>query len=151
MTIDAVSWNWAAGGTTATFGDFQLFMGHSASGELGTRFDDNYIPGSKVLVLSEGVQTVSAGSDGWITLELETPFEYNGTDNLVIEVHWSSGSGSVYTYKWETGQNRSLTGAHPTSPDGSLDSQTSQIRIDMPLALEQMTFGRIKAELGSIR
>jgi len=37
--------------------------------------------------------TVHYGAQGWYTITFDTPFVYNGTDNLVI--HWENGSGKV--------------------------------------------------------
>jgi hypothetical protein len=149
-TIDAVSWQWASGGTFAAFGDLEIVLGHYDQDALGAVFDDNYLPGSDVMVYSEPYTELKVGADDWVTLDLETAFDYDGTDNLVMEVRWSSGSGSIYTYKWETGQDRCLRGDGPGSAHGTLLTQMCEFRIETSLALEQSTFGSIKAYLGSM-
>ena len=148
MTIDALSWHWAAGGSAASFGDLEIILGHTDLENLGVDFDDNYLPGSDVVVYSESYTELRVGPDGWITLDLENGFDYNGTDNLVMEIRWSSGSGSLYTYRWETGGDRCLRGDGPSSTHGTLVTQMCQFRIETPLALDQRTFGSIKAEFG---
>ena len=145
MTLNALSWHrTSVGSASANFSNFQIFVGHGASDELGTNFEDNYIAGTRTLVYSATSQTLFAQAEEWVTIDLDTPFDYNGIDNLIVEINWSGGSGTFYTYKWQTGTNRCLTGANPGSTTGSLSTQIGQIRLDLPLALESTTFAAIK-------
>ena len=150
MTIDALSWQWATGGTSAGFNNFVIILGHTDRDELGNVFDENYLPGTDVRVYSTSYAELKVGTDGWVTIDLQTDFDYNGTDNLVMEIQWSAGSGSLYTYAWDTGTDRLLRGASPSSATGQLGSGICQFMIGSTLALEQSTFGSIKAELGSM-
>ena len=145
MTIDALSWHrTSTGSASASFNNFEIYLGHAASDELGTTFEDNYITGTKVLVYENTSVTLTANPEEWVTLNLDTPFDYNGTDNLIMEILWSGGSGTFYTYKWQTGANRCLTAPNPALPTGSLTTQMCQLRLELPLALENMTFAAIK-------
>jgi hypothetical protein len=145
ITIDALSWHRSSvGGESASFSNFKIYLGHGASDVLGTTFDDNYIVGTKVLVYENAAVTLTAAAEEWVTLDLDTAFDYNGTDNLIMEIQWSGGSGTFYTYKWQTGTNRCLTASNPSLPTGSLTTQMCQLRLDLPLALENMTFAAIK-------
>ena len=145
MTLDALSWHrTSVGSASASFTNFKIYLGHGASDELGNTFEDNYIVGTKVLVYESSAVTLTANPEEWVTLDLDTPFDYNGTDNLIMEINWSGGSGTFYTYKWQTGTNRCLTAANPSLPTGSLSSQMCQFRLELPLALENMTFAAIK-------
>ena len=119
-------------------------MGHGARDELGTTFDDNYISGTKTLVYTTPSITISAAAEEWATIELDTPFDYNGTDNLIMEIQWSGGSGTFYTYKWETGTDRCVKASNPGLPTGAVSTQMCQFRIELPLALQNSTFGSIK-------
>ncbi len=145
MTVDALSWHrTSAGSSSASFSNFEIYLGYGATDELGTTFEDNYIAGTKVLVYENAYVTLSADPEEWVTLQLDTPFDYNGTDNLIMEINWAGGSGTFYTYKWQTGTNRCLTTSNPSLPTGSLTTQMCQFRLDLPLALESMTFAAIK-------
>ena len=145
MTLDALSWHRAsAGGTSASFSNFKIYLGHGASDELGTAFEDNYIAGTKVLVFDSASVTLTANPEEWVTLDLDTPFDYNGTDNLIMEIQWEGGSGTFYTYKWQTGLSRCLTASNPSLPTGVLSTQMCQLRLELPLAFEQTTFAAIK-------
>jgi hypothetical protein len=150
VTIDALSWHrTSVGGASATFSNFRIFMGYCESDELGDTFEDNYVPGSMTPVYSSPSMTIGSPAEEWATLELDTPFEYDGTGNLLVEIQWSSGSGSFYVYSWKPGTNRCLRGSHPGSTSGYLLDAMCQFRIELPLALQQETFGSIKALFGT--
>jgi hypothetical protein len=146
MMIGELSWHrTSVGAESATFSNFNIYLGHGANDELGTVFDDNYIEGTKTLVYSAPSQTVHAEAEGWFDLSLDTPFEYNGTDNLIMEIQWAGGSGTFYTYKWATGTSRCLTAANPSLPSGTLSTSMCQFGIDAVLSLRPVTFGAIKS------
>jgi len=148
MTIETISWQRGpAGSSDASFNGFEIYMGLCASDMLGTTFDDNYIPGSRTLVYKTPYLEVSANPDEWIDITLDTPYWYNGVDNLLIEVLWNSGSGTVYAYIWNTSGTtpRSVKSAVSSSPDGFLSPSLSELMLDGPSALDQTTFGAIKA------
>ena len=89
---------------------------------------------------------MSAGPDEWMIITLDTPFWYNGVDNLIVELEWVGGSNMFYTYMWETGTNRGLMNTtNVNSPTGTLSTEMSELMFDGTLALEPETFGSIKA------
>ncbi len=105
---------------TGYYSGFTIHMGYSDGSELTGRFDDNYLPGTRVMVYSTSSQTMTAEPDGWMSVPLETPFEYNGTDDLIVELEWVGGSSVFYTWMWETGTNRALLNTTDAgSPPGS--------------------------------
>ena len=71
---------------------------------------------------------VTFNASGWTTITLNTPFEYNGTDNLLVGMddntgsYVSSSSNSPQFYVYSTGANRALriyddnTNYNPASP-----------------------------------
>jgi len=129
---------------------FQIYMGLSSEDQLGTFFDDNYIEDTRLLVYDSDPFTFSAGYNEWIEFTLDTPFWYNGVDNLVIEIMWSWGEPGDHflTWGWEA-DSRALFGYYG-APEGELEEKVSFFEIDGALLLEPSTFGSIKAELGSI-
>lgn len=44
--------------------------------------------------------SMTATSSGWVTLDLQTPFHYDGTSNLLIAVNKTAGSYAGYSYNW---------------------------------------------------
>jgi len=147
IEIESLSWNrFPSGDPMATFNDCKIYMGLCSSNELGTTFDDNYISGTRTLVLSSSsFATTPVGPNEWFDTVLDTPYWYNGTDNLIIEVEWSSGSGSLYSWNWNGGSNRSLIGVYGQSTGLELSTNVPNLRFNGTLSLTNSTFARIKA------
>jgi len=62
-------------------------MGATTVTTLSTTFDSNQNQGSFKTVLNDAVVSIPAGSAGsYFNIDLTTPFEYNGKDNLVVEI-----------------------------------------------------------------
>ncbi len=147
MTINQIGWQrgGASGSSTGYYNDFKLYVGLSSGSELSDTFRDNYIEGTRVLVYEASTQTMSAGADEWMLITLDTPFWYNGVDNLIVELEWVGGSNMFYTYFWDSGSNRGLMNKSDISaPTGTLSTSISELMFDGILALEQETFASIK-------
>lgn len=148
MTISQIGWQRGGdyGASSGYYNNFKLYIGLASKSELSDTFDDNYIPGTRILVYEATSQNMAAGPDEWMIITLDTPFWYNGVENLIVELEWVGGYEMFYTYLWETGSNRSLMNkADVHSPTGTLSTTMSQLMFDGALALEQETFGSIKA------
>ena len=151
MLIESVSWKKTASGTpSATLDDFRIYMGYCTGDELGAVFDDNYVPGTKTLVFHDDPFVLSGNPDQWMEIALDTSFGWDGTDNLLIDVEWSDGSGTVYVYHWDSGSGRSLS-ADYGSPEGFVQNIVSHLQLTgTEMAIEQHTFGGLKAFLGTL-
>jgi len=124
---------------------FEIYMGHCASDELGIDFEQNYISGSKQLVYSMADGWIQAnGVEEWFYLELDTPFLYNGTDNLLIDFIWTWGDEDIYVYAWESGSNRTLMGS-ASGATGNTETIVLHMSLEGSLELESSTFAQIKA------
>jgi hypothetical protein len=148
MTISSISWQrgGSMGSASGNYNNFEIHLGLSSEPELTDVFEDNYIPGTRTLVYQTSSQTMSAGPDQWMTIPLDTPFWYNGTDNLVVEIRWVGGANMFYTYKWSTGADRALENKTDVfSPAGTLSQNMSELMFDGPLSLTRHSFGAIKA------
>jgi hypothetical protein len=149
MNIETIAWQRGTGGSASgTYNSFKLYMGLCASDELGAAFDDNYIPGSRILVYETPSQTMSADPDQWMTIALDTPYWYNGTDNLILELEWTGGVNMFYTYWWETGTNRSVIAESASAPSGTIGTSMSELQGTGSLGLDAVTFGEVKFLLG---
>lgn len=147
MTIDQIGWQrgGSSGSSSGYYNNFKLYIGLASESELSNTFNDNYIPGTRTRVYETTTQTMSAGPDEWMIITLDTPFWYNGTDNLIVELEWVGGSNMFYTYMWETGTSRGLMNKTDVNdPTGTLYTRMSQLMFIEPSALEQETFGSIK-------
>jgi hypothetical protein len=152
MTVQSISWKRAASGTTsATLDDFRIYMGYCSSDVLGTVFDDNYLPGTRTLVFQDDPFVLTGTPEEWMEVVLDTPFHWDGSSNLLIDLEWSDGSGTVYVYNWNAGSGRCLS-ADYGSTSGIVQDIVSHLQITGDeTAVEQRTFGGIKAQLGSIQ
>jgi hypothetical protein len=73
-------------------------MGHTTLAALGTTYADNYDAGAPVTVANAVTFSIPAGIPAgewfWVPLPTST-FTYNGTDNLIIDVVTTAGSGDT--------------------------------------------------------
>ena len=90
--------------------------------------------------------SVTFNASGWTTITLDTPFEYNGTNNLLLAVddntgsYVNSSSNSPKFYVYSTGANRAMriysdnTNYNPASPSsysGSYVTANNQIMLSI--------------------
>lgn len=131
-----------------TFTDFEIWMGLCDSDVLGDNFEGNFIPGTRTLVFSRDSLLLEAEPNAWIPFELDFPFWYGGTKNLIVEILWSSGEEQgtecIYTWQWNTGTLRCASGPY-NSETGSRTSVIPLMQFSGALALINTTFAGIKA------
>ena len=85
-SITSIAFHWAFDGAK-TFG-IDVYMQHTERAYFETSGDR--IPMSDSDKVYTG--TINPDHDEWINIDLDTPFEYDGSSNLVIAVHRTSGS-----------------------------------------------------------
>lgn len=56
-----------------------------------------------------GQWTIPANVDDWMTIELDTPFYYNGTDNLMIAIDKNSENWAIHYFKYTDASFKALT------------------------------------------
>jgi len=147
MTVQSIAWQRApAGASQGMYYVAKIYMGLCASDALSATFEDNWVPGSKTLVLDADTLSLSAAANEWEPVPLDVPFEYDGTGNLLVEVQWAAANPaySFYTWKWETGAARSVKAGSVSSPTGILSTQMSELMLTGTMALEADTFAGIK-------
>ena len=122
-TIDSIAFDYAYSTPSTNKTNVTLYLGHTTQSTFSSASD--YIP-------STGLQQVYTGSlncsQGWNTFVFSTPFQYNGTDNLVLVVDDNSGAYNSSTYVFRAhnaGANRTLHfyndtyNPDPTNPTSS--------------------------------
>jgi len=130
---------------SGSYDDLEIHIGLCDSDVLGSTYADNFIAGTRTLVLSSSLYSTGDVAVGeWFDFELDTPYWYNGQDNLLIEVIWPSGLGSLYPYAWETNENRSCFGTF-ASTSGAFQTRLPHMMLNGTLELSNTTFGEIKA------
>lgn len=151
MTIGSISFKRAPLGSDdgyVNLGTFQIYMGLCQSDQLSVTFENNYLPGSRILVYDHDSVTITAGAaDEWFEIQFDTPYFYAGHDNLVIELTWDAGSESIFTWGYNAGPARLISGGYGHTT-GDAETAISHIRLNGTLDLERATFGGIKVLTG---
>ncbi|HUU57303.1 MAG TPA: hypothetical protein VMW93_08170 [bacterium] len=70
---------------------------HTGLTALTNNFTTNYGGNTAVQVYSKSSQYIAATPNAWFGFDFDTPFAYNGTGNLIMEVEWNTDSGG-YAY-----------------------------------------------------
>lgn len=104
VTIDTI-WFRFGGGSSNTFttlSNFQIRMGHTTLTNPGPQFNNNFNVGTAQTVLSSASYTLTpligawnTPNNNWTFIVLQTPFSYNFTNNLCIELSFSSSSAAI--------------------------------------------------------
>jgi len=118
-TISSLQWYYAGPYDLMGSQEITIYIGHSTKTSFSSA--SNWEPLANLTEVYSG--GAAANGPGWINFLLETPFVYNGTDNLVIAVREGS-SLSDYSeddfYAYEVADNRTLTlGSNTTAPNAA--------------------------------
>lgn len=105
-------------------------LSHTAVTALTTTFatgvEDGH--GSQVSAIDDATVTITAGADGaWFEIPLNTTFNYNGVDNLLVEIERTTactGSNAWVKYDFSTANTRSYVFAVDGTP-GTADHSTT--------------------------
>jgi hypothetical protein len=104
LSTDAVpagpisKWEWYTyTGSAGTFYNFKLRCCHTKLTTLSNNFTTNYGGNTPILVYSKSSQYIAATPNVWFGFDFDTPFNYDGSSNLIIEVEWNTDSGG-YAY-----------------------------------------------------
>ncbi len=83
----------ASGSEWAVVENLSIRIAHSSNDSLGDVFEANHIS-PWVEVISSGEYNIStSGAPEWIDFKFDRPFEYNGNDNIVLDIRWHGGHG----------------------------------------------------------
>ena len=98
-TISAISFQYAYSSPMSAKNNVNIYMGHTSQSSFSTGTD--WIPVSSMQLVYSGSLNCS---QGWNTFTLNNPFDYNGTDNLVVTIQDNSGDydGSSYTFYYSS-------------------------------------------------
>ncbi|WP_430615131.1 fibronectin type III domain-containing protein [Flavobacterium sp. JP2137] len=111
---------------TANYKDWKVFMGNTSQEVFAS--GTAYVPQNQLTEVFDGVITFPDPTDGWIEIALDTPFVWDGINNLVIGVHEytaSSTAGAVFK-KIDTPTRRGIGLYSSTNPNlQSLGSGTT--------------------------
>jgi hypothetical protein len=90
------------GSSVGTFDNVRVYLCHTNVVQLSTTFDTNYGGNTPVEVIN--VPSMNVGNAGNIWMEWDVSFDYNNTDNLLIEIRWNGDNG-VGVPIWRTNES----------------------------------------------
>ncbi|OPL18108.1 MAG: hypothetical protein AVO35_06280 [Candidatus Aegiribacteria sp. MLS_C] len=148
MTITAVSWLRSyEGDSIGVEYDFRMYMGLLQQDDLLPEFDQNYDPGTRQLVFQSDSLLLEGEAWEWLTIQLQEPFQYPGTGNLVIELTRSDAYfTNLFCFRWYTHEYRTVLALRPNETMGYANTVAAMLRIDyVPTGLSRMTWPAVKS------
>ena len=138
-TITTLSWYYFGDSDLSHSQDLVVYMGHTTKSSFIDEYDK--IPIAQLTpVYSGGITTLSA--PGWVTITLNTPFVYNGTDNLVVAVDENT-MGEDTGYFLATEFFDGPQSIRTSSLDSDIDPLTDSLIMFPSTALANIIFGGI--------
>lgn len=119
-TITSISFQYCYTTAMSSKNSVNIYMGTTTQSAFSST--DGWIPLSNLTLVYSGAMNCTTG---WNTFTLAAPFDYNGTDNLVVAIDDNSGNydGSSYTFYYTTGSSNVMlyytsdgTNPDPASP-----------------------------------
>jgi len=86
----------------STYPNVSVKLCHTNVTTLSTNFSNNYGGSTPVWVYHQtsGFTRGTSTANQWDSLDLQTMFAYNGTDNLIYEVVWMGSASGTYPGEW---------------------------------------------------
>ncbi|MCB5234363.1 MAG: carboxypeptidase regulatory-like domain-containing protein, partial [Candidatus Cloacimonetes bacterium] len=106
--IESISYYWSGGGTATNSREWEIWMGHTPRESFESSYD--WILEDNMTLVFSG-ETPPLSTHGWVDIQLQMPFAYNNTDNLVIAVRkisYSWDGGGYYFYSTPSYAGRTL-------------------------------------------
>ncbi len=130
--IEKVYYHYTGNGTLTSSLDWTIYMGHTnQTSFMGT---DSWIPSSSLTTVFDGTLTTPMG-EGWIEINLQTPFVYNNSDNLVIAIMEDTPGRATTNedfYCETTLATRSLTYYDNTNAPDPMNLPTGELMSSIP-------------------
>ena len=142
-------WEWYASSVLSRgyFDNFSLKLCHTGRTELVADFNANYDGRKPVTVYSRYSEYAGATAYTWWGFDFDTPFVYDGADNLIVEVFWQGRKGGpgVVSY-WTPMKGRCCMFAGPVPCEPAVFDYLHFMRITVsPTAVAPTSLGRVKA------
>jgi hypothetical protein len=135
---------------TGKFMNVRILMCETGVQSLSNVFQNNYGGNTPVEVFSTDTLTIDwvSTSPGWNGFDLDTPFQYSGGNNLIVEFRYLGHDGKTINARAAAlaSGDRCLDGPTPGSSTGTLMSFLTCMRIHYDSSeLKPFTFGALKA------
>lgn len=131
----------------ALFESVIVRIGHTTLDSLTLNFNDNFTSDKTLCVYNVDVNMSGSAGD-WKNINLSyNTFDYNGTDNLIIDVKWTGcGSADAYTWAYDTPGYYQVVWGDNDSTGQYLYEYGGRIMIEYnPSAIQSTSLGSIKS------
>ncbi len=125
---------------------------HTTATALTSTFADNYTGNTPALVYSRSQEYLNPPANNWFGFTFDKPFEYDGRQNIIVEVTWVGAGYAAAATWWGSGAKQHcysyvLNGnpvfGYPTA--GLVDDHLHYMRITLtPDAVGSSSLGRVK-------
>ncbi len=105
-TIGFVSFYLSQTYTEAQTNEISLYMKNVSRESFSSTTDYEAVTANDIVY--SGQWTIPADTTGWITIELDTPFEYDGTSNLMIAIHEKTSGYSTRYFRYTAVTNSGI-------------------------------------------
>ena len=149
--ITAVQFHLGQSNSTAQTNTITLFMKNVSRSSFTSSTDIEAVTASDIVFT--GSWTIPANDTGWVTIELDTPFDYDGTSNLMVAMHEST-SGYSTRYFTYTSVNNSVVqlysdGSNPdpyntSSYSGSKTTRSYLANMRLAITTGEITCNRVR-------
>jgi len=117
--ITKIRWMFPNIGTTTSYGDWDVYIGHTTKTSFASNSD--WVPiGDLTQVFSGNIHTLTnpPTANQWFEIEFSTPFNYNGTDNIVVAVNEKTPgfSGAPTKRSYNSGPNTGIYARRDGAP-----------------------------------
>ena len=146
--MEIVGLEWCCQSTSypdASYLDLEIHMGLCSADQLVPTFEDNYLPGTKTLVMSADTLCFDVEPNQWVSVVLDQPYVYDGEQNLLIEVFHNPNYTGFNSWSWLAGESRSVGAYGNPGTTGSPDERVPWMVLVGASGLRATTFGGIKA------
>ncbi len=108
----------------------RVYACHTTVTELDSAFAENYAGNTPQAAMTRDTLYLRWQNGVWHGLGFDSPFDYNGTDNLILEFRWQGDSdSSVYDLGWYTPGKRAVDAKSSTAPSGTPRNYMPRLRI----------------------
>jgi len=119
--------------------EVNIYMGHRTADNYNN--STSFTPASDLTLVYSATSTTIGSIDGWEEYQFQTPFEYNGTDNLVVVFakhatyylsalkYYYTESGSQYHCLYRRADNNIAYSQHPGSATGTTSNRRPNVKL----------------------
>jgi len=133
--------------SNAAFRNFEMKLCHTPLAVLGVNFAQNYGGRTPVVVAAANPLTLNTAAGQWFPINFTTPFNYNNSENVIIEVRWQNPAvgTAVDVWGYDCGADRLLVYKDYNAEEGTLSSKVDRFRITWDdTGFEPASLSRIK-------